>query len=81
MLIELKCENCGAPLNASTLECEYCGTRYVKTENELQRQPPETIVKNTTNIKDGERIPEILTLNQKRALIGLGAITIHHSAP
>ena len=79
MLIELKCENCGAPLNVSTLKCEYCGTQYVKSENELQHPQPETIVKNTIDVSNIEMIT--LTPNQKRALIGLGAINIHHSAP
>lgn len=30
---ELKCTNCGAPINPKTMRCEYCGTQY-KIDNE-----------------------------------------------
>lgn len=32
MLEELKCVNCGAPLDLLTLKCEYCGSQFAKKE-------------------------------------------------
>lgn len=32
MLEELKCINCGAPLDQATLKCEYCGSQFAKKE-------------------------------------------------
>lgn len=60
---ELKCKNCGAPLNDSTMKCEYCGTSYVK-EDKDELQKIDRIVKSK----------HILTPNEARQAIGLYAI-------
>lgn len=34
---ELKCKNCGAPINPQTLRCEYCGTQYKRDYDNVLR--------------------------------------------
>lgn len=36
---ELKCPNCGAPINEETMRCEYCGARFERNDNFIINQP------------------------------------------
>lgn len=60
---ELKCKSCGAPLNASTMKCEYCGTSYLKESGD-DLPKLDKIVK----------FNHILTPNEARRVMGLDAV-------
>lgn len=83
-LIALMCKNCGAHLNPTTLKCEYCDTQYVI---EGKGGTIHCTQSHSVTIQvDGEKIMKelqtavmearasYLTMNEKRALFGLGGI-------
>lgn len=35
---ELKCPNCGAPINRKTMRCDYCGAAFMNTYNSVVYQ-------------------------------------------
>ena len=55
---ELKCPNCGAPINRKTMRCDYCGAVFMNTYNSVvyQVENPKIIP-----LKAVMSIPEDLT--------------------
>lgn len=37
MMEILKCQCCGAPINRATMTCEFCGTQYQRSQNDILR--------------------------------------------